>query len=417
MLARVTTLTSEEEGARAAFVELLVGIAPLVEGIASCRPVEGAELEVTIAFDPELDTREGVEAGSTRAHLGNLFVETRGLDPEALEARVRHFLMGMVSAAGELPGWEDAQTRIFIAIRSLGYFHTLGATEVVARRSLPLLAECVVLDLGEAMTYVTSSLIERWGATTDAVFDLARQNLETRLEHDLGPQDDDEPPKIFRVTSSDSYESSRIASIAWLMKAREALGAEALVCAIPDRDTLLLAVDVSPPTLVRIADLAEQLYADSTRSISPALYLLTPSGELGPLELIDEHPLRERIRRGHLMLADVEYGAQKIALDAGLEARDPPLFVATYFAVDRDGMVFSYASWAEGVEALLPVVDLMAFTFLDERPPLLVPFEAVAQLCGDLVEEVETLEPVRYHTLGFPDGELLAELARHAIEL
>jgi len=326
-----------------------------------------------------------------------------------------------VTPTTELPSWEDAQARLFVAIRSLGYFHTLGGDDVLARRSLPLLAECVVLDFGEAMTYVTSSLVEQWGTDADTVFAIARKNVEVRLDHELGPADGDEsegdPPKIYRITNGDSYESSRLASLAWLTKAREAFSVDTLVCAIPDRDTLLIAVDLSPPTLVRMSDLAERIYAESSHSVSPALYVFTPSGDLGPLELIEDHPIRDRVRRGHLMLGDMEYGAQKIALDAAFEGRDPPLFVASYFAVDRDGMVFCYATWAEGVEALLPEVDLMAFTFIDERQPLLVPFEVVAKLAGDLLEEVPSLEPVRYRTLGFPPDELIVELAQYAMEM
>lgn len=321
------------------------------------------------------------------------------------------------SAPQELPDWEDARGRVFVALRPLGFFHSLGAQEIVARASLPMLAECVVLDLGDAMTYVGAALVSRWGVEIDELYAVARANVETKLTHDLAAVGDDDPPKIYALSSTDSYDASRLLSLAWLAKAREALGAEGLVCAAPDRDTLLLAVDFSPPTLVRMAELAEKQFAESDRSISPALYVFTPQNELGPLELLDEHPLRERVRRGHLMLADVEYGVQKIALDAGLEGREPKLFVASYFAVEREGAVFSYATWAEGVDALLPVVDLLAFTFTDERAPILVPFEAVAKLAGALLEPVKDLEPMRLHTIAFPNEDLIDELRDYAVEL
>jgi uncharacterized protein YtpQ (UPF0354 family) len=414
MLAAVTT---EEDGARRAFVDYIVGIAGSIEGVARCEPIEG-ELGVTLLLERDVGAGEGGANGEgVRAYLGNLFDETRALPPEAIEGRCRHFLQGMLSAAQELPDWEGARERIFVAIRSLGYFHSLGGADVIARRSLPMLAECVVLDLGEAITYVTASLAEKWGKSLDELFDVARSNVETRLEHDLQPEGDDQPAKIYRLASGDSFESSRLGSLAWLTQARTALETDGMVCAIPERDTLLLAVDVSPPTLVRMAELAEQIYVGSSRGISPALYVFTPDGELGPLEMVDDHPLRERIRRGHLMLADVEYGSQKIAIDAATAGREPPLFVASYFAVEREGTVFSYATWAQGVEALLPLVDFMAFTFIDEeRGPLLVPLAVVAELANDLLEEVPELEPVRYRTLGFPSDELVERLAMYAVE-
>lgn len=319
----------------------------------------------------------------------------------------------------ELPTWDDARSRVFIALRSLGFFHALDADSVLAQRSLPLLVEGVALDLGGAITYVSAEAVEAWGITPDALFEAARRNVLAGLEHQLEPIEEHDPPRLFRCSSGDAFESSRLVSLPLLVQVRETLEAEILVLAAPDRDTLLVARDPSPEVLLRMADLAEATFRESPRAISPALYLLTAEGDLGPLELVEDHPLRERVRRGHLLLADAEYAAQKEALDARLAAQGVDLFVATHFAVERaSGPAFSYTTWAEGAEALLPCVDVVVFGFADpERPPLLVPWEVALGLVPDLWEEVPQLEPVRRRTLGFPSDEQLAALADYALSM
>lgn len=319
----------------------------------------------------------------------------------------------------EIPAWDEARPRVFIALRSLGFFHAMNAESVLAQRSLPLLVEGVALDLGGAITYVSAEAVDAWGITADELFAAARANVHARLEHQLEPIEEHDPPRLFRCSSGDAFESSRLVSLPFLAEVRRALQAEALVLAAPDRDTLLIAIDPSPDVVLRMADLAESTFRASQRAISPGLYLFTADGELGPLELVDEHPLRERVRRGHLLLADAEYAAQKAALDERLASEGIDLFVATHFAVERaSGPAFSYTTWAEGAQALLPSVDVVVFGFSDpERPPLLVPWEAALGLVPDRWEEVPQLEPPRRRTLGFPTEEQLAALADYAVEV
>lgn len=102
MLAPVTT---EEEDAERAFVDYIVGLAPSVEGIAGCVPIEG-ELGVVLVLDRDVAAAgEAEQVDGTRTHLGKLFHETRTLEQGAIEERCRHYLRGMVAASQELPDW------------------------------------------------------------------------------------------------------------------------------------------------------------------------------------------------------------------------------------------------------------------------------------------------------------------------
>lgn len=334
--------------------------------------------------------------------------------------------------APPLPPWDEAKDRVFIALRPFAFLQALGDVPILAQRSLPLLAETVVLEREGTFTYLTTHAVEAWSITPEQLFDVARLNVAAALEHALEPLEDEEqptsgghpreppdPPAIYRCSSGDAFESSRLVSLPILAKIRESLEAPALFCSAPERDTLLVAIDASPPTLVRLMKTTEDVYRESQSPVSPALYVFTSDGDLGPLELADDHPLRERVRRGHLLLVDAEYGAQKQSLEERLHEQGIELFVATHFAVEREsGQVFSYASWTEGPQALLPYTDLVVFAFGgEERSPLVVTWEAAEALASDFWEEVEGMEPPRRRTLGFPDAETIEKLAMYAVDL
>ncbi len=321
--------------------------------------------------------------------------------------------------APPLPPWDEARESLFIALRPFAFLHALSDVPVVAQRSLPLLAETVVLRHEDSLTYLTAAAAETWGITVDHLFEVARLNVATNLEHGIEPLDDHDPPTIYRCSSGDALESSRLVSLALLSKMREALEAEALFCAVPERDTLLIAIDASPPTLLRLMAATEETYRASGNPISPAVYVFTPGGDLGPLELADDHPLRERARRGHLLLVDAEYAAQKEAIEARIAEEGAELFVATHVAVEREsGQVFSYASWTARSQVLMPYTDLVVFAFEGEGvSPLVVSWEAAEAIAGDFWEEVPDLEPPRRRTRGFPDGETLQKLSVYAIDL
>jgi uncharacterized protein YtpQ (UPF0354 family) len=393
-----------------AFIERFIRVGAGVEGVSRVGQLEGEDAVAVVEL-----ARAGIMA---RIDLEPIEAELGQLTPAEQDAQIAAYVATLVAADAPI-AWEEAQERVFVAIRPHRFFFTMSDdTNIVARRSVGALVECVALDRGRSITYVSDKIAEAWGVSPDDLFAVARANVESRLQHRLDPIDGEDPPKIFRLAVGDSFESSRLVSLEWLGKAREALGAGAMICAIPHRDALYIAIDASPPTLVKLAELAEKEFQASDRPITPALFVFTDEGDLGPLDLVDDHPIRERVRRGHLLHADAEYEAQKTVLDARLAKEGVELAIATHFAVEREGQVFSYCTWSEGGPALLPVVDVVAFAFEQEgRPPLLVTWDAAEAICGDLWEDVAGLLPPRKRVLGFPAGDRLAALAEHAIEL
>jgi len=193
-----------------------------------------------------------------------------------------------------------------------------------------------------------------------------------------------------------------------------------LVCAIPERSTMLLVGDASADAIARLADTAEREYMASTRAVSPALYTADEEGNAKPYEVPADHPLSVVVRRGHTLLANAEYGEQKRLLDARHEAEDIDVFVATFIATQRDEEIRTIATWSQDVDTLLPVTDFVAFVSLDEDgehgDSMLVPWKAVQSIVGDCLREDPSLWPTRLRTLRYPNAEELERLREAAIE-
>jgi uncharacterized protein YtpQ (UPF0354 family) len=381
----------------------------------------GAFAEVT-PHEEELSLelrRDAEGAPVLTAYLQNLYSDTRDLAPAERAARVRYFLEGVAEPPNAELTWDEAQSRVFAVLRSPAMFAALPPGKpVVAMRSLPCLYECVALDLGRTFSYVAEAQVSEWGCSLEELFERARTNVERELDHTIEPWDIAAPYPMWHVSANDAYESSRLLAPSFLRGMREHVTGR-LVCAIPERSTMLLVGDASNDSIARLAEAAERQYMSSTRGISPALYSVDEHGEVAPLEVALDHPLAFIVRRGHVLLANAEYAEQKRTLDAEHEKQERDLFVATFIATQRDAELRTIATWSQDVDTLLPVVDYVAFVTLDEyeepKDSILVPWQVVMETAGDCLEEVKDLWPTRFHTKRYPNDSELAKLREAAI--
>ncbi len=353
------------------------------------------------------------------AYLSNLFRETRDLGPAERAARIRFFLEGVAQPEDPDLSREEALSRVFAVVRSPSLFASMPAGgAVVARRPLPCLFECVALDRGRTFSYVTEEQREGWGCSMDELFERARANVEETLEHSIEPWDVAAPYPMWHVSANDAYESSRVLAPSFL-RAMKSHVTGSVVCAIPERSTLLVVGDASFDSVIRLAETAEREFMASTRGVSPALYGVGPGGEIVPYVVADDHPLASIVRRGHVLLANAEYAEQKRHLDAAHERDDVDLFVASFIATQRDAEIRTIATWSEDVDTLLPVTDLVAFVKVDDDgEPLdsfLVAWEDVERIAGGCLEEVPGLWPERRHTKRYPSADELASLRDAAL--
>ena len=83
--------------------------------------------------------------------------------------------------------------------------------------------------------------------------------------------------------------------------------------------------------------------------------------------------------------------------------------MANFSAIKRpDGKVFSYATWTDTTNSLLPKTDTLVLGRLGSEPQM-VEWEKVVEVVGDLMEAVD-IYPPRFRVRGFPSDEQLAAM-------
>ncbi|MGO3886144.1 MAG: hypothetical protein ACTJHU_07595, partial [Mycetocola sp.] len=106
------------------------------------------------------------------------------------------------------------------------------------------------------------------------------------------------------------------------------------------------------------------------------------------------------------------YERQAAPLAAYLAPRVADAVVVEYHAVRRpDGEAASYATWTEGVTAVLPIADSVVLVGTDGTSTL-VPWENALAEFADRLELMDGVMPERYLTRGWPDAEARARAVR-----
>jgi hypothetical protein len=110
------------------------------------------------------------------------------------------------------------------------------------------------------------------------------------------------------------------------------------------------------------------------------------------------------------------YDQQKGYLESRVKAEGRDIFVASYLAYEKDGVAFSAATWAEGVEAWIPKAEYLVFSRLiegDSHDTFVLEWDVAFGYMAPWMIEVAGVLPVRYHVTDFPDAEMLEVLRSH----
>jgi hypothetical protein len=248
--------------------------------------------------------------------------------------RVDRFVDGFLRNPGLPVDWHAARPLLRPVLR--GVTTPADVSAPLSRPALPFLAEFVVVDHPETMTYV--SVDNGWGVDADDVFAAARANLTAATL--LGTAT--EPVVVQFVDDGDAYWASHLLLDGWLAGLAGQVGGVPVAFA-PDRGTLLVTADHSDHLPVLFAQ-AEAVYLASPRAITPMAYVSDEHGRTVPYAAPPGHPLHERVRRAEAVLAVQEYARQARLLDNAAEL----LLV--------DGLR-TRAIWARNEPALLPAAD------------------------------------------------------------
>jgi hypothetical protein len=300
--------------------------------------VTGARYEAatfSVRFTPDGDEVPTV------MELGGLLADRSG-SRRARRARTDRFVAGFVRTPGVPSDWNTAHPLLRPVLRGA----TLMPADISAplrRPVLPYLAEYVVVDQPDTMTYVSADQPAGWGVPADEVFVAARANLSGAVLHGVAG----EPTVVQFVDDGDAYWTSHLLLDGWLGRLAGQVGGVPVAFA-PERGTLIVAADGSADLPGLFAQ-AERVYASSPRAISPMPYVSDEHGHTIPYAAPEGHPMHGCVRRAEAVLAVTEYARQASTLTGdALELR---------LVGSAAGGWRTRAVWARDEPALLPLAD------------------------------------------------------------
>ncbi|HUQ06520.1 MAG TPA: hypothetical protein VM261_28650 [Kofleriaceae bacterium] len=363
------------------------------------------------------------EGETTRLFLDNYFHESRDLPPGEREVDVLRRVSAALRPPEATPTWSAAAARVLPVLRPHGFFRLDAvvsgqkAPSVASQPFLPYLDLALVLDEPDRMSYVTLDDLASWGVDPENALVQAVENAGR-----LPAPEFDEETALYSVDAGDTYESSRLAIPGLLASFSDRVEGRP-VAIIPTRSRCVIAGDADPIALQALAEMAQQEYESSNRSLSPAVYTVDGAGEVVPLELAPDHPASHAVRLGHVKLALTEYGTQKETLDIVHEREGTDIFVASLTGTIRhDGLPFTWTMWGEGIDSLLPAADLVRFMFEEPEgtPPstgFMVPFDRVSTILGAAFAPASGHRPVRYRVTAHPPRAMIERLRAESIEI
>lgn len=359
----------------------------------------GVDAAIARPADFALDVAH--EGGSCTCFLGNLWLETREMPPEASQARIELFLSEMLAWPSEQAPGEEGTANLFVALRAGSTLAGPDPTDpwagMLVRPVLPMLVEAVARDRGRSLAFLRRSELAALQVDEDAVFAAGGASLAAVAGHGIEPYDPRAASPIWHVHSGDDHEAGRLLVPGWLASFAPQVEGRP-IAAIPHRAAIVVAGDARPESVARLARLATREYGASPRPISPALYTSGPGGRPVPWAPASGHLARGEVILGHLRLAADEHSAQGEKLAAAL-ARGADAARAAPFTVMRreGGDPFSLCRWERGTSWLLPRTDVVVLA--DGDAERWVPWRQVE----DRVEVVRGCFPARFRTGEWPE--------------
>jgi hypothetical protein len=253
---------------------------------------------------------------------------------EVRRKQVDQFIAGLLRAPGLPATWAEARPLLRPVLR--GVTTTADVAEPLCRPAFPFLAEFVVVDQPDTMTFVNAT--HGWGVTDAEVFAAARGNLSGAKLVGVA----DEPVVVQFMDDGDSYWTSHLLLDGWLAALAGQVGGRPVAFA-PDRGLLLVTADLSGH-LDDLFTRAEAIYLSSSRAITPMAYVSDDNGRTVPYVPEKASKYEICVRRAQAVLAAREYARQ---------AQHLPL--AAEFLITQDGR--TRALWSSDEPALLPEAD------------------------------------------------------------
>jgi len=276
-------------------------------------------------------------------------------------------------------------------------------TQPFKQGSAPFSADSVLMlayDSPHSIQTLSHTALEGWGVSFDVALSAALDNLRDMTVANFVQL----APGLLLAAWDDSYEASRIL-LADLFFRLE-VGGDPVVM-IPTRNRLLVASSNDSAAQLAMLALSRSYASEEGRSISALMYRFEQGKAVEYLPA-DAEVQAQLAQLKKIYLAD-DYASQKQLLDKANEQNEVDIFVATCQLVQKKGTshLISYGVWTEGVDTLLPEVDLVALVRPDDgreqgvSAPKLVAWDDLRASIQELAHSVEGY-PARYRLRNFP---------------
>ncbi|MEU4624620.1 hypothetical protein AB0G04_32185 [Actinoplanes sp. NPDC023801] len=346
-------------------------------------------------------------------YLANVFRETAEATPAERRERLEKLLRLMAPMPED--DWETVRPKLRPVVRpvTFGAAGPAGMRPPLSRPAMPFLRELVVIDAPDAMAYVLPDRADEWGVGVDEVFAAARENL-AAIARDSFDREWRDGSAVSMFDDGDGYYTSLLLSPGWLAEAGERMGGPVIAFA-PDNNTLLVA-PVPEDGIEQVYGIVEHSFGEAVRYLSPVGYVAGPQGRAVPYAPPPGHPHHVPARRAAAVLALTEYSNQTEWLSTQYAKAGFDVHVGDLMAVEPSGgaPAETIATWTDGVEALLPRADSIAFARPGIGVDFRVPWHIAEEQAGLVAEPL--LAPARYRVAGWPAPEVLARLREHRLD-
>jgi hypothetical protein len=257
------------------------------------------------------------------------------------------------------------------------------------------------------VTLQCKSLLD-WGTSFEDVLEIGMRNLTKISEEPF----EELCEGLYVSPYSDNHDASRILLTDKIRSECRVKGEH--VALLLNRDTLLIA-DSSIPAALQAAASVASTTMQEPRPYS-ALPLVLDGNVWHDFQLNEFHPAYDDFSHMRLFAFADMYKRQKELLESFHERTQQEVFAATCVVLKDPGTdeLFSFGTWTEGVDTLLPESDYIVFvqpSKPENEQTTRCRFSRALQVVPHLLQDTG-LYPQRYLVRGFPSEKEMRELSR-----
>jgi hypothetical protein len=371
----------------------------------------GAQSELRYDREKFAITLKSADGNEYTANLHNLYIDYGNAKGAERETQIRKYANATVQAQIALPAdYVAAKKHLMPLIRSalddraalqFAPPSAAGSGVIVAAKTLCADIEIQLgFDSEFSIKRISPQQLQDWGVTFEHALKDAIENLR-ECTTDKWQQI---APGAFAGAWQDHYDTSRVLLMDCLY--RLPIAGHPVVL-MPTRETILVTGANDANGQAAIVEWAAKSAEQHPRRVS--MTMLRVEDERWQPH-VPEGPAGVQLKQMQQESIAQDYEQQKAGLEELYQRTGEDVYVATFTRMQQKGSseIFSYSTWTEGVDTLLPQSELVMLLKLGKdndatgREMVAVRWEDAVKYAGHLMEATDHL-PVRVRVRAFPD--------------